>query len=653
MNGDGMSEAGEGRRIASYGAWDSAIAPGDAVGAARSVADIELDNGVVWLTELRPDAAGQAQIVRLRPDGVAEDVLPAQLSARTRAHEYGGGALLADKGIVYFTNDSDQRIWRDAPGAKPQPLTPEGPWRYADMVADPARGRLIAVREDHSGEGEAKNALVAIDLASGAVRELWGHSDFVAAPRLSPDGGRLAWIAWDHPNMPWDATTLHIATLDAGGAIARTYDVCPASEGFAVNQPVWAEDGSLYYLSDEPGDWSLYRWRAGTRELVAHLDGEIGSPQWNFRTRSYDIAGNRAVAILTKEGVDSLVTIDLATGTARPVATPFSAIAPRLLADGRSAIVLAASADQGFALWRCPLDGGKPVLAHRPAGAAVSAAYASRPHALAFPTGGGATAHAFYYPPLNPRFAAPEGEHPPLIVTVHGGPTAGAKPMLTAWRSYWTSRGFAILDVNYRGSTGFGRAYRKALDLRWGEADIEDVVAGARYCAASGLADGARMAVYGGSAGGYVVLAALAFHPDVFKAGVNLFGISDLEALAADTHKFEAHYTDTLIGRLPEAKAIYRARSPLYAADAIRAPLLTLQGLDDKAVPPSQSQAIYDAVKAKGIPTAYLAFAGEGHGFRKAENQIRSLTATHYFLARVFGLDVPADIPPLAIDNLA
>lgn len=648
-----MSEAGEGRRIASYGAWDSAIAPGDAVGAARSVADIELDNGVVWLTELRPDAAGQAQIVRLRPDGVAEDVLPAQLSARTRAHEYGGGALLADKGIVYFTNDSDQRIWRDAPGAKPQPLTPEGPWRYADMVADPARGRLIAVREDHSGEGEAKNALVAIDLASGAVRELWGHSDFVAAPRLSPDGGRLAWIAWDHPNMPWDATTLHIATLDAGGAIARTYDVCPASEGFAVNQPVWAEDGSLYYLSDEPGDWSLYRWRAGTRELVAHLDGEIGSPQWNFRTRSYDIAGNRAVAILTKEGVDSLVTIDLATGTARPVATPFSAIAPRLLADGRSAIVLAASADQGFALWRCPLDGGKPVLAHRPAGAAVSAAYASRPHALAFPTGGGATAHAFYYPPLNPRFAAPEGEHPPLIVTVHGGPTAGAKPMLTAWRSYWTSRGFAILDVNYRGSTGFGRAYRKALDLRWGEADIEDVVAGARYCAASGLADGARMAVYGGSAGGYVVLAALAFHPDVFKAGVNLFGISDLEALAADTHKFEAHYTDTLIGRLPEAKAIYRARSPLYAADAIRAPLLTLQGLDDKAVPPSQSQAIYDAVKAKGIPTAYLAFAGEGHGFRKAENQIRSLTATHYFLARVFGLDVPADIPPLAIDNLA
>jgi dipeptidyl aminopeptidase/acylaminoacyl peptidase len=323
-----------------------------------------------------------------------------------------------------------------------------------------------------------------------------------------------------------------------------------------------------------------------------------------------------------------------------------------MAADGRSAVVLAASADEGFALWRCPLGGGQPQLMYRPKGAAIAAAFAAHPHALSFPTSNGETAHAFYYPPLNPEFAAPDGEHPPLIVTAHGGPTAGAKPMLTAWRTYWTSRGFAILDVNYRGSTGFGRAYRKSLDLKWGDVDIEDVVAGARYCAANGLADGDRMAVYGGSAGGYVVLAALAFHPDVFKAGVNLFGISDLEALAADTHKFEAHYTDTLIGPLPEARDVYRARSPLYAADAIRAPLLTLQGLDDKAVPPSQSQAIYDAVKAKGIPTAYLAFEGEGHGFRKAENQIRSLTATHYFLAKVFGLDVPAGIEPLVIDNL-
>jgi len=622
------------------------------VGAGRAVADIEIDNGAIWLTEQRPDAKGQSQIVRLRPDGVAEDVLPEHLSARTRAHEYGGGALLADKGLVYFTNDADQRIWRDAPGAKPQPLTAEGPWRYADMIADGARGRIIAVREDHSGEGEAKNGLVAIDLKTGAVSELWQRSDFVAAPRLSPDGSRLAFIAWDHPNMPWDSTTLHVAMLDADGAIARTWDVAPASEGFAVMQPEWAEDLSLYFLSDEPGDWSLYRWRAGSREMVAHLDGEIGAPMWNFRTRSYAISGDRAAAILTKNSVDSLVTIDLATGTARPVTTPFSAIAPRLLVDGRSIIALAASADQGFALWRVPMEGGKPQLAYRSKGAPLDPAYASRPHPLSYPTSNGETAHAFYYPPLNPGFAAGEGEHPPLIVTAHGGPTAGAKAMLTAWRTYWTSRGFAVLDVNYRGSTGFGRLYRKALDLKWGDVDIEDVVAGARYCAANGLADANRMAVYGGSAGGYVVLAALAFHPDVFKAGVNLFGISDLEALAADTHKFEAHYTDTLIGPLPEARDIYRARSPLYAAGNIRAPLLTFQGLDDKAVPPSQSQAIYDAVKANGVPTAYVAYEGEGHGFRKAENQLRTLTATHFFLAKVFGLTPPDKLTAIAIDNL-
>jgi dipeptidyl aminopeptidase/acylaminoacyl peptidase len=647
-----MSGAGEERQVASYGAWTSPIAPGDAVGATRNVADVELDNGVIWLTEQRPDAGGQSQIVRLRPDGVAEDVLPADFSARSRAHEYGGGAILADKGLIYFVNDKDQRVWRDRPGSKPSVLTPEGPWRFADMIADPQHNRLIAVREDHSGEGEAKNGLVAIDLMNGEITTLWQESDFVANPCFSSDGTRLAWIAWNHPNMPWDATTLHVATLGADGAITRTYAVCPASEGFAVNQPVWAEDGSLYFLSDEPGDWSLYRWQAGSRELVAHLDGEIGSPQWNFRTRSFAIAGTRAAAILTKNSSDSLVAIDLVTGTARPVPTPFTSIAPRLAADGRSAIVLGASPEDGFALWRCPLAGGAPQLVYRAFGSAIAPAYAARPHALSYPTSGGDTAHAFYYPPLNPRFAAPEGEHPPLIVTAHGGPTSAAKPMLTAWRTYWTSRGFAILDVNYRGSTGFGRAYRKALDLKWGDVDIEDVVAGARYCAANGLADGNRMAVYGGSAGGYVVLAALAFHPDVFKAGVNLFGISDLEALAHDTHKFEAHYTDTLIGPLPEAKDIYRARSPLYAADAIRAPLLTLQGLDDKAVPPSQSQAIYDAVKAKGIPTAYLAFEGEGHGFRKAENQIRTLTATHYFLAKVFGLDLPEGVAPLAIDNL-
>jgi dipeptidyl aminopeptidase/acylaminoacyl peptidase len=630
-----------------YGEWPSPISASTALGAARAVADVEIDNGVIWLTELRPDEGGRAQIVRIRPDGAAEDILPEGLSARSRVHEYGGGAILPDMGAVYFVNDRDQRIWRDVAGGTPRPVTPEGKARFTDMAA--RDDRLIAVREDHSAPGEAVTELAAIDLKTGAVETLWRGSDFVAHPRVSPGGLSLAWVAWNHPNMPWDATTLHVGRFDGDGKLAHVYTVASAKDGFSVIQPAWADDNTLYYLSDEPGDWSLYRWRNGVSELVCHLDGEVGGPAWQFRPSDYAlIGGNRAIASLTKNGSDALVSIDLVTGTARPIASPFTAIRS-VVADGSSAIVHAVSPESGAALYRVTAQGTVTEI-YRPKGPAVGSGYASRPRPLSFPTSGGDTAHAFYYPPLNPDHAGEAA--PPLIVTAHGGPTAVSKPQLSAWRVYWTSRGFAILDVNYRGSTGFGRAYRKALNGLWGDVDIEDVVAGARYCAVSGLADGERMAVYGGSAGGYVVLAALAFHPDVFKAGVNLFGISDLEALAHDTHKFEARYTDTLIGPLPEAKDIYRARSPLYAADRITAPLLTFQGLDDKAVPPSQSEAIYQAVKAKGVPTAYLPFEGEGHGFRKAENQVRVLTATHYFLARVFGLNPPEPLEPIAVDNL-
>ncbi len=641
--------------VAGYGAWLSPVSVDDAVGAARAITDVEIDNGVLWIGEMRPDEGGRSQIMRLRPDGVTEDILPEGFSARSRVHEYGGGAILPDKGEIYFVNDRDQRIWRDRPGTKPQPLTAEGAWRYTDMVADAAHGRLIAVREDHTAAGEPKNELVTINLKTGAVTILWSGGDFVAMPRLSADGARLAWISWDHPNMPWDATTLRMAMVSVDGALAQVFTIASAADGFNHIQPCWAEDGALYYISDQPGDWSLYRWRPGTAasELVAHLDGEIGTPMWNFRTRSYALSGDMAVAILTRNGLDALVTIDLVTGTARPVETPFTAIMPRLLVDGRSVVVTAASAQQGFAVWRVPLDGGAPALIHRPAGPVVDTAVTSSPRAVQFPTSGGDTAHAFYYPPQNPSFTAPSGQHPPLIVTAHGGPTSSSYTAMTPWRTYWTSRGFAILDVQYRGSTGFGRAYKRALYGRWGDVDIEDVVAAARFAAANGLADAARMAIYGGSAGGYVVLAALAFHPGVFSAGVNLFGISDLEALARDTHKFESRYTDILIGPLPEARDIYRARSPLYAADRIRAPLLTFQGSEDKAVPPSQSEGIYEAVKSKGIPTAYVLFEGEGHGFRKAENQRRTLTATHYFLARVFGLNPSDALEPLEIDNLS
>ena len=634
--------------ICAPGEWPSPIGAPEAVGAARAIAEVEVDHGAAWLGEGRPDEGGRTQIVRLRPDGAAEDVLPEGLSARSRVHEYGGGAILADKGTVYFVNQQDQRIWRDRPGGKPEPLSAEGAWRFADMAIDHERGRLIAVREDWSGAGEPANDLATIDLATGAVATLWRGSDFVSDPRLSPDGARLAWIAWSHPAMPWDATTLHVARLGADGGLADMTVVASAEEGFAIIQPQWAADGALYFVSDRPGDWSLHRWRGGAAEPVVALGGDLGGPPWQFRFSDYALLSpRRALAIRTMGGVDTLMAIDLDAGTAAPVGTPFTSMRG-LRAEGRSAVMLGASPQAGFALYRVGAGGVEAEL-YRPRGAGLPGGFASEPQAISYPTSDGATAHAFYYPPRHPDFRAEVP--PPMIVTAHGGPTSVSKPVLAMWRTYWTSRGFAILDVNYRGSSGYGRAYRKALDGAWGEADIADVVCGARHCVETGLADGKRMAIYGGSAGGYVVLAALAFHPGVFAAGVSLYGISDLEALAADTHKFEAHYTDTLIGPLPEARAIYRARSPIHAADRIAAPLLLFQGLEDKAVPPSQSEAIHAAVKANGAATAYIAYAGEGHGFRKAENQIRTLTATRAFLAAVFGLSPREPLEPIEIDN--
>jgi dipeptidyl aminopeptidase/acylaminoacyl peptidase len=644
------NEAGEERGPVPYGSWPSPVAAGMAVAGARTLQEIETASGGIYIVEQRPDEKGRSTIIRLRPDGAPFDILPGELSARSRVHEYGGGALLAAAGQVWFVNEADQCIWTDRAGGKPERLTAPDRRRFADLCLDADRQRLIAVYEDHDRDGEPENGLASIDLATGAVAVLWAGADFAAGPHLSPDGLRLAWIAWDHPNMPWDATALWVAGIGPDGTLNAASAYRSAAEGHALMQPRWASDGALYYLSDEPGDWSLYRWLGGATELVAHLDGEIGGPAWQFRGRAFDLTGpGRAIGVMTRRGLDTLISIDLRTGTARPLSAPFTAIRS-VEADGRSAVVLAATPDRAFSVWRVEADGAMAPL-YRPEAAEIAPALVSRPLPLSFPVPGGTDAHGFYYPPLNPDCAAPRGAKPPLIVTAHGGPTAVSKPQFSAWRTFWTSRGFAIMDVNYRGSTGYGRAYRKALDGRWGEADIEDVVAAARYCAETGLSDPARMAIYGGSAGGFAVLAALAFH-DVFAAGVNLYGVSDLARLAADTHKFESRYLDTLVGPLPASADIYRARSPLHAAHLITKPLLTMQGTEDKVVPPVQSEAIHAAVRANGVPCAYLAFEGEGHGFRKAANQERALTATLYFLSRVFGLNRDEPLEPLEIENL-
>jgi len=648
------------KTIAPYGTWVSPLSASAVTGAARGLETVMADAGTVYVLELRPDEGGRSAIIRIRPDGTKDELLPAGFSARSRVHEYGGGAMCAHLGTVFFVNDRDQRIWRVRPGDEPRAVTPEGPLRFADLIVDERRERLIAVCEDHGPvvNGTAKepsNRLVSIDLTgTGAIDTLFAGTDFVAHPRLSPDGRRLVFVAWDHPNMPWDATNLCIGTFSSSGRMINVETVMGADAGHSNVQPSWAEDGALWFSSDASGFWNLWRRNGAALEIVAPVEAEIGGPAWNFGRSQYVVTSrNEVIAVLTRNAVDQLARLDVETGIWHPVLTPFTSI-HALRRSGQRIVFAAASPQAEYAAYSIDLATLTFDLLHEPSPPRVPPDYVSTPRAITFesraPDGTAREAHAFFYPPQNPEFRAPENEKPPVIVTAHGGPTASTQPIFMLWRHFWTTRGFAILDVNYSGSTGYGTAYRKRLNGQWGVADVEDVVAAARHAGATGLVDPARIAVLGGSAGGFVVLAGLAFH-DVFKAGVSLFGVSDLKLLAAESHKFEARYCDILVGPLPQAAAIYEARSPLSRIDGIKEPLLILQGLDDKVVPPNQSELVFDGVKKAGTPVAYLAFEGEGHGFRRAATRERTLTAELFFLGRVFAINPADNLEPVTIEN--
>ncbi len=650
------------KTIAPFGTWTSPLTASAVTGAARALETVMADAGTIYVVEMRPDENGRSAIIRIRPDGTRDELLPSGFSARSRVHEYGGGAMCAHLGTVFFVNDKDQRIWRVRPGDEPRAVTPEGPLRFADLIVDERRERLIAVCEDHApvANGTAKepaNRLVAIDLTgAGTIDTLFAGSDFVAHPRLSPDGRRLAFVAWDHPNMPWDATNLCIGTFSSSGRMIDVETVIGAEAGHSNVQPAWSDDGTLWFCSDASGWWNLWRRNGRALECVAPVEAETGGPAWNFGRSQFVVTGpGEVIAVQTREAVDFLVRLDLATGIYHPIPTPFTAI-HALRRCGQRVVFAAASPQAEHAAYALDPASLAYDCLHEPTPPRLAPDHVSTPQAISFPTrapdGTAREAHAFYYPPNNPAFNAPAGEKPPMIVTVHGGPTAATQPVFMLWRHYWTTRGFAILDVNYAGSTGYGTAYRKRLNGQWGVADVEDVVAAARHAGKTGLTDPDRIAVLGGSAGGFVVLAGLAFH-DVFKAGINLFGVSDLQLLAAESHKFESRYCDLLVGPLPQAEAIYRARSPLTRIDGIKEPLLILQGLDDKVVPPNQSELIYEGVKKAGTPIAYLAFEGEGHGFRRAATRERALTAELYFLGRVFAINPADNLEPVVIDNEA
>ncbi|WEG07702.1 prolyl oligopeptidase family serine peptidase [Microbacterium horticulturae] len=623
-----------------YGTWPSPITAEAAASSSPRLDGARFVADDVWWGESVP-AEGGRMTVRSRRHGV---LLPAPWNVGSRVHEYGGGAWTAsDDGRLFFVEKSDQTVWEHTPGGAPRRLTaPDVGVRFGGLSWQ--HGHLLAVRETHRDDRVAHDIVEIV--ADATVRSLAAGSDFVAHPALSPDGERLAWIAWHHPDMPWDRAQLRVGRIGPDGV---TDPVTVAGGDSSPVQPVWVDPDALLYADDTTGRWNLWRVQISAdleRRPVSPVDADTGGPVWVLGTRWFQpVEGGRVVAVRTNGG-DELVVIDEATGTASPLPVDVSANVSIEDARGRHVLATGAGAAGPPAVWLIDVD--DPSGTERIAGgeAAWAREWNPTPRAVTF-EGPHGEVHAFDYPPTSPAATAPAGELPPYLVFVHGGPTSHTGPAASAKVTYFTSRGIGVLDVNYGGSTGYGRAYRERLRGQWGVVDVDDVAAAAAGLAAEGRADAARLAIEGGSAGGWTVLAALA-NTDVFGAGISRYGVGDARALASDTHDFESRYLDGLIGPLPEAEAVYLERSPLSHSERFRVPVLLLQGADDPVVPPSQAEAIRAALAERGIPHAFVLYEGEAHGFRRPETTIDVLRKELAFLGAVFGF-APDGVDPLAL----
>ncbi len=643
------------RKQAPYGSWASPITADVLLKGVVHLRNqmLRWDGDDLYWSELRPDEGGRIVVCRRNADGTAGDVTPRDFNARSRVHEYGGGHYAVKNGTVYFTNFKDQRLYRQDAAGAPRAITPDGDVRHADMVVDEARGRVIAVREDHSaGAGEAVASLVAIDvdgrrdpitLASG--------NDFYSSPKLSRDGTRIAWQTWNHPNMPWDQSEIWIGELNRDGQLTSSRKVAGAKDE-SVLQPEWSPLGELYFVSDRNDWWNVYRARGEGDEPVYRRDAEFGAPQWVFGQRFYDFAGgDEMVCIFYEPGGAKLGVVDLDTGSMRQIELLYTSL-HNVQVSGRKVAVYAASSTLADRVLVIDLDTHAQDIVKVSNPTKVDSGYLSVPKPIEFPTEHGRTAHAFYYAPRNEDFEAPADEKPPLVVHCHGGPTgSGGSTYPFQWQ-YWTSRGFALVDVDYGGSSGYGRAYRQRLNGEWGVVDVDDCINAARHLVEQGLVDPERISITGGSAGGYTVLLSLT-RRDFYHAGASHYGIGDLALFAQETHKFESHYCDSLVGPYPERADLYRDRSAIRFADHLKCPVILFQGLEDRIVPPSQAETFVEVCRKKGLPYAYVPFEGEQHGFRQKKNIRRALEGELYFLSRIFGFE-PADrIEPVEIENLA
>jgi dipeptidyl aminopeptidase/acylaminoacyl peptidase len=638
--------------IASFGSWKSPITSDLIVSESIKFEQVVLDGSDIYWIERRPAANGRYVIVRRTPDGNRTDILPPPYNARTSVHEYGGGSFTVSDGSIYFSNFSDQHVYRLIPGSTPQPIAFTEQMRYADYIIDHRHNCMICVREDHTlSDHEAVNTLVSVSLdGSGKSQVLVSGNDFYSSPRLSPDGSFLAWLTWNHPNMPWDSTELWLGKLGEDGSIVQSQHITGNTHE-SIFQPEWSPDGILHFVSDKTGWWNLYRWQDGRAVALLEMEAEFGVPQWAFGYSTYSfVSSHIIICSFIKHGTAHLGNLNTRTGKLDFIGSPYSRI-QWVHATPEYAVFICSSPTEFLAVVKLDFDTLSMQALHRSNEARIDAGYLSIAERIEFPTEHGLTAYAFFYPPKNRDYAAPPGELPPLLVESHGGPTGMTYSELDLEIQYWTSRGIAVLDVNYGGSTGYGRAYRQRLEGQWGIVDMDDCVNGARYLVEHELVDGNRLAITGGSAGGYTTLCALTFH-NVFKAGASHYGISDLEVLVSDGHKFESHYEHRMIGPYPERRDLYYARSPINFVDRLSCPIIFFQGLEDKVVPPNQAELMVAALRVKKLPVAYIAFEGEQHGFRQAKNIKRALDAELYFYSRVFNF-TPADAVELVhIENL-
>jgi dipeptidyl aminopeptidase/acylaminoacyl peptidase len=639
-----------------YGTWPSPISAEMVAAGQVWLEESQLHGGVARWIEVRPAEEGRYVVVASDGYSQPRDLIPEGFSARTKVHEYGGGSYWTHGDALFFANFADQRIYRIDAARTPVAITEEtdGRYRYADGRVTPDGTTVICVRERHEAEG-VTNELIALSAdGSGEARIAVGGRDFFSNPRISPDGSRLAWLTWDLPWMPWDGCELWTAQLGADGSVSDARLVAGELDGEAIFQPEWSPAGDLHFVSDRSGWWNLYR-QDGERAIALHpMEAEFGWPQWVFAEASYGfLPDGRIACMYGQDGVQHIAVLDPGSGELVDLDLPYTAIAdPSMSVEADRIVFVGASPTLSPSIVLLDFATRAVEVLRKSSALQIDAGNLSVPRSIEFPTEGGLTAHAHFYPPANKDFVGPPAEAPPLIVMSHGGPTSESAAALDLHKQFFTSRGFAVVDVNYGGSTGYGREYRRRLHGNWGVVDTDDCINAAKYLVSRGEADGSRLLIRGGSAGGYTTLCALTFHDD-FAAGASYFGISDLEPFATgDTHKFERQYEHTLIGPFPEAIDLYRARSPIHFVDRISCPMILLQGDQDEVVPPSQAEVMVEALKAKGLPYSYLLFEGEQHGFRKSGNIALALEAEISFYAQILGFELGDDIPAVPIENL-